>query len=348
MAINDMIQEECKVLQSFFKEDLEFEFYDLRHTYAQFRLKSVSGHPVNSKILMDFYDDKIYMPASSRENYQGKLDVFIMGEIYADKESCIGSYSRPFTRSEYSERTDNPISIVDFVREASGYEYVPYNSVSGHMVHSKDPAAVRQSCLHHLGLRECDIAETKFFIEDIMVYYTDRGMFCHFPDETDPRPLKTSIQDIMSGDAFMVGGYIHTADGGAHQNLDESDDPWIVYDEGGHSWFAEDIMSDPTQSTFYQTEAPTLQRSGEKEITLTIKAPEGFEWDNAQPLVDSLFELFAEYGCEIVDSKENEKLPNKPDAAVKDALSSLQDRISGANKRAASNTKSQDKQTPSR
>lgn len=59
----------------------------------------------------------------------------------------------------------------------------------------------------------------------------------------DPRPLRSQIQEIGEGDAFIAAdGAIHCATEDAHQNLDEPDKPWVVYDEYGGSWFAEDII----------------------------------------------------------------------------------------------------------
>lgn len=53
--------------------------------------------------------------------------------------------------------------------------------------------------------------------------------------------IKTKIQDIKKGDKFKVGGVIYTAGEDAHQNFDEHDEPWIIYDTNNNSWFEEDI-----------------------------------------------------------------------------------------------------------
>lgn len=59
----------------------------------------------------------------------------------------------------------------------------------------------------------------------------------------DLNSLRSQIQDISKGDAFVTpDGAIHFASKDAHQNLDEPDEPWIVYDEHGDAWFEEDIM----------------------------------------------------------------------------------------------------------
>ena len=66
-------------------------------------------------------------------------------------------------------------------------------------------------------------------------------LMAQFPDEDEKRHLRSHIQDILDGDAFIVGTGVHHADGDAHQNMDEPDEPWIVYDVGGDSWFIGDI-----------------------------------------------------------------------------------------------------------
>lgn len=53
--------------------------------------------------------------------------------------------------------------------------------------------------------------------------------------------LKDCIQNIRKGDVFYVNGRRLIAEHDAHQNFDEPDEPWIVYDIGGNSWFEEDI-----------------------------------------------------------------------------------------------------------
>ena len=53
--------------------------------------------------------------------------------------------------------------------------------------------------------------------------------------------VRTRISEIEEGDTFFVNGYKHIADNSAHQNFDEPDEPWIVYDEDDNSWFEEDI-----------------------------------------------------------------------------------------------------------
>lgn len=53
--------------------------------------------------------------------------------------------------------------------------------------------------------------------------------------------LQKRIQDIKKGDMFKVKGLILQAQESSHQNFDEPDEPWIVYDMEGNSWFEEDI-----------------------------------------------------------------------------------------------------------
>lgn len=68
-------------------------------------------------------------------------------------------------------------------------------------------------------------------------------LMCQFEDEDEPRHLRSRIQDIQEGDGFIVGSMVRIADDSAHQNLDERDEPWIVYDVSGEGWFEEDIKN---------------------------------------------------------------------------------------------------------
>lgn len=166
MSLQESIQREAEQLKSFFKENIELAEYDLRHTYMQFRLKAVDGIPVKSKILLDFYNDRTYMPMDARQNYAGKLDVFIMGQLFPGKESCIGSHSIPFSKSDFQNRANNKISIVDFVQQASAYMYEPYNAHSGRLVRSSDPEYAVKRCLEHLGRKaslDNQISDAKAF-----------------------------------------------------------------------------------------------------------------------------------------------------------------------------------------
>lgn len=89
-------------------------------------------------------------------------------------------------------------------------------------------------------------AQTIAILDDAHIFRGDAGLMCRFPDEEDAHPLRSRIQDIEKGDAFLVYSGLTTAlvrqaAYDSHQNLDEKDDPWIVYDLGGDCWFEEDI-----------------------------------------------------------------------------------------------------------
>lgn len=66
-------------------------------------------------------------------------------------------------------------------------------------------------------------------------------LMCQFDGEEQKRFVRSNIQEICDGDAFFIGTGLHYADGNAHQNKDEPDEPWILYDEYGDCWFEEDI-----------------------------------------------------------------------------------------------------------
>ena len=56
--------------------------------------------------------------------------------------------------------------------------------------------------------------------------------------------IKSRIQDIKEGDQFYAFGTLRTASEDAHQDLDEPDKLWLVYDEEGEGYFEEDIDSE--------------------------------------------------------------------------------------------------------
>jgi len=56
--------------------------------------------------------------------------------------------------------------------------------------------------------------------------------------------VKTRIRDIEAGDAFYSNGERYIAQYDAHQNFDEYDEPWIVYDINDDCFFEEDIDDD--------------------------------------------------------------------------------------------------------
>lgn len=72
--------------------------------------------------------------------------------------------------------------------------------------------------------------------------FSEKGtLMCQSDGEEQTRLIRSRIQDIRDGDAFFIGTGLHYADGAAHQNLDEPDNPWVVFDVGGDGWFEEDI-----------------------------------------------------------------------------------------------------------
>jgi len=71
------------------------------------------------------------------------------------------------------------------------------------------------------------------------IFRTASGdLMCRFDDEVKARPLRSHIQDIQPGDGFIVGALVRTASDAAHKNMDERDEPWIIYDdsEKQHHW----------------------------------------------------------------------------------------------------------------
>lgn len=82
------------------------------------------------------------------------------------------------------------------------------------------------------------------------------------------KPLRSRIQDIREGDAFIgPDSAIYCACEDAHQNLDEPDSPWIVYDEKGNSWFSKDIIP-PIKGLSQLME--TLSKSNKEKSSLNV------------------------------------------------------------------------------
>lgn len=80
---------------------------------------------------------------------------------------------------------------------------------------------------------------------DVRIFSENGSLKCHFGPVGEAlvmHDLQSKIQDIKKGDAFIVGTSVYCASGDAHQNLDEPDSPWIIYDEQGDSWFEKDIV----------------------------------------------------------------------------------------------------------
>lgn len=111
-----------------------------------------------------------------------------------------------------------------------------------------------------------------FYLGDTKVLQTKDGFMCQFPDADNYVPLRTDIRDIKAGDAFMLAserlgrqGQILIAARDSHQNFDELDEPWIVYDTSENGWFEEDICTDPyIFYTHSNTMRQTPEQSGEK------------------------------------------------------------------------------------
>lgn len=83
--------------------------------------------------------------------------------------------------------------------------------------------------------------DTLVTCNDVRVFTENGQLMCQFDGEDEKRFIRSKIQDIKDGDAFFIGTGLHFADGDAHINRDEPDEPWIVYDTAGDSWFQEDI-----------------------------------------------------------------------------------------------------------
>ena len=60
------------------------------------------------------------------------------------------------------------------------------------------------------------------------------------------------ISTIKAGDTFYVGDVPLMAADDAHQNFDEPDEPWVVYDENGNGWFEEDVSKEPPQKRLWK------------------------------------------------------------------------------------------------
>lgn len=78
-------------------------------------------------------------------------------------------------------------------------------------------------------------------IEPIFVFSAYDNIFCCFEGGDLTHVLRDDIRALKGGDAFVVGEAVLVAQDDAHQNLDEPDEPWIVYDTFGNGWFEEDL-----------------------------------------------------------------------------------------------------------
>ena len=93
-----------------------------------------------------------------------------------------------------------------------------------------------------------------FYLGDVKVLQTSDGFMCQLPGAANYVPLRTDIRDIREGDAFAVSsgrGQVCVAARDSHQNLDEPDEPRIVYDSHENGWFEEDILTDPYTSAYF-------------------------------------------------------------------------------------------------
>jgi len=85
--------------------------------------------------------------------------------------------------------------------------------------------------------------EPKDSSNKIVAFQAYDSFFCKFEGEATPHVFRERIQDIQEGDAFLVGEGLLYAESASHQNFDEQDEPWIVYDDSSNGWFEEDLGS---------------------------------------------------------------------------------------------------------
>ena len=115
--------------------------------------------------------------------------------------------------------------------------------------------------------REPELSLHSFYIGNVKVYTENGQKYCQLPDEDTPRPYRERICDIEAGDTFLAWGSIRTAERTAHQNYDEPDTPWIVYDTRVDCWFEEDISSNPLSSSYYRT-MKAAEKGGSEKLSL--------------------------------------------------------------------------------
>lgn len=151
-------------------------------------------------------------------------------------------------------------SPFDVLPEDKAVNLVPYDYVNGKI------AAVNEST------RTAGESPESFYLGNVKVMQTPDGFMCQPHDASEYVPLRTDIRDIKAGDAFMLSseppfrqGQILVAARDSHQNFDELDEPWIVYDTAENGWFEEDICTDPyIFYTHSNTMRQTPEQSGEK------------------------------------------------------------------------------------
>ena len=96
--------------------------------------------------------------------------------------------------------------------------------------------------------------------------------------------IKSKIQEIKAGHLFYVGKErgVRIAAFNAHQNFDESDDPWIVYDTNGDSWFEDDVKA------YYSEANKSAQSAGESYwVSFLVQ-----DTENSEPWLCAVAESF--------------------------------------------------------
>lgn len=114
-----------------------------------------------------------------------------------------------------------------------------------------------------------------FYLGDTKALETKDGFMCQLPSTDNFVPLRTDIRDIKAGDAFMLSserpfrqGQILIAARDSHQNFDELDEPWIVYDISENGWFEEDICTDPYTAYVHSNSMEQTQEQSVEKFSL--------------------------------------------------------------------------------
>lgn len=131
----------------------------------------------------------------------------------------------------------------DVLPEDKAVNLVPYDYINGKIT------AVNES------VRAAGERPKSFYLGHAHVLQTPDGFMCQMPEADNFIPFRTDIRDIKAGDAFAVSsgrGQVCIAVRDSHQNLDEPDEPRIVYDSHENGWFEEDILTDPYTSALFQ------------------------------------------------------------------------------------------------
>lgn len=131
----------------------------------------------------------------------------------------------------------------DVLPEDKAVNLVPYDYIGGKIT------AVNES------VRAAGERPKSFYLGHAHVLQTPDGFMSQLPGAANYVPFRTDIRDIKEGDAFAVSsghGQVCVAARDSHQNLDEPDEPRIVYDSHENGWFEEDILTDPYTSALFQ------------------------------------------------------------------------------------------------